>query len=176
MLGNGIDPLVKQYYRPLFCFVSYKLNSCIEAEDIVQETWMRSLSAIHAGSVMNIRAYLYCVARHLIYDHFRTQPSKFSLDDKDLGLDLFDHRIDPERNVIAQERTRQLDRAVAQLPPRQKTVFLLLALEGLSCAQVGRRLGISRQTAHEHMTRAVRTVHRMAGEDAIRKPAGLHAR
>jgi RNA polymerase sigma-70 factor (ECF subfamily) len=165
MSTYGIDRLVEQYYDSLLCFVCRHVRSRTEAEDIVQEIWARSLPALRSDAVENIRAYLYCVARHLIHDHYHKKSSALLGNTIDPATALFDQRIDPERAVIAHEQKCRLHRAIECLPVRQKTVFLLQANEGLSCAQIGRLLGISRQTAHEHITHAVRTVHGRMVED-----------
>lgn len=156
-----IDGLVEQYYDALLGFICYQIHSRAEAEDIVQETWTRSLPALRAGTVENIRAYLYCVARHLIHDHYHKRSAALLFEVVDGAETLSDCRPDPEHAAIAHEQRHRLRRAIAHLPTRQKTVFLLQAHEGLSCAQIGRRLGISRQTAHEHIRHAVRTMHGM---------------
>lgn len=159
MSTSGIDSLVEQYYDSLLRFVCHHVSSRVESEDIVQEIWTRSLPALRAGAIENIRAYLYCVARHLIHDHYQSKSKTLLGENANLLTTLYDHRIDPEHAAIAHEQRRRLHRAIEYLPVRQKTVFLLQANEGLSCAQIGRRLGITRQTAHEHITHAVRSVH-----------------
>lgn len=155
----GLDRLVEQYYDSLLHFVCHRVSSRAESEDIVQEIWSRSLPALRAGTVENIRAYLYCIARHLIHDHYINKAEALRGENIEQATAIFDHGIDPEHAAIAHEQRRRLHRAISYLPVRQKTVFLLQAKEGLNCAQIGRRLGISRQTAHEHITHAVRSVH-----------------
>jgi RNA polymerase sigma-70 factor (ECF subfamily) len=62
----------------------------------------------------------------------------------------------PEDHVLAQERRRQIAAAVEQLPDRQRTVFVLCQVAGLTAAEVGSMLGLSEPTVRVHLFRAIR--------------------
>lgn len=149
-----IDSLVEQYYTPLLCFVRSRIHSTTDAEDIVQETWMRSLNAIAAGAVQNIRAYLHRVARNLIVDHLRSGLRQAPTEDS-VFLSIQDNRVNPEKDVLHREEIRRVEFAIMNMSERSRQVFLLARVEGLSYAKIGRKLGISRQTVYEHMTHAI---------------------
>ena len=62
----------------------------------------------------------------------------------------------PEDQLLASERGRQIAAAVEQLPLRQRTVFTLCQISGLSAGEVSQTLGLSESTVRVHLFRAVR--------------------
>ena len=62
----------------------------------------------------------------------------------------------PEDQLLASERGRQITAAVEQLPLRQRTVFTLCQIAGLSAGTVSQTLGLSESTVRVHLFRAVR--------------------
>jgi RNA polymerase sigma-70 factor (ECF subfamily) len=59
-----------------------------------------------------------------------------------------------DEDVIAQQRRRSLDRAIATLPPQLKEPLLLTAFEGLSHQEAGAALGVSAKTIETRVYRA----------------------
>lgn len=155
MQHEEMNGLIQQYNSPLLNFVRSRMDSSNDAEDIVQETWIRSLNAFATGAVENFRAYLYRVARNLIADHFRSG-LKMNAADESAMLTLRDERSDLEKQLLHAEELAAIEEALESMPSRAREVFLLIRIEELTYAEAGRRLGISRQTVHEHMVNALR--------------------
>jgi len=65
-------------------------------------------------------------------------------------------RANPEDQLLASERGRQIAAAVAQLPERQRAVFTLCQIGGQSAAEVSRALGMTEPTVRVHLFRAIR--------------------
>ena len=62
----------------------------------------------------------------------------------------------PEEYVLRQERRRQLQVALGQLPERQRLVFALSHFEGRSSREVSQMTGLSESTIRVHLFRAIR--------------------
>ena len=59
-------------YRPLLFSIAYRmLGSVADAEDMVQETWLR-LGKADSAAIENPRAYLCAIVTHLCIDHLRS--------------------------------------------------------------------------------------------------------
>ena len=153
--GAEVEALIDEHYPSLLAFVRGRLQLRHEAEDIVQETWMRSISAIASGTVLNVRAYLHRVARNLITDHGKEQHLAGERIDETILHVIPDPKVDIERQLLASDELRRIDAALNSMSSRSRTVFVLARVEGLSYAEIGRKLNISRQTVHEHMMRAL---------------------
>ncbi|KAF1012830.1 MAG: hypothetical protein GAK31_03910 [Stenotrophomonas maltophilia] len=57
--------------------------------------------------------------------------------------------------LLHTEQLRHLDALIAALPTRSRQVFLLARVEQMTVADIARLLGITRQTAHGHLLRAL---------------------
>lgn len=161
---TDVAQLCAAHYRPLHAHVRHKLPQRCDADDIVQETWLRFLKVAASGLLGNGRAYLYRVAHNLIADHYRQRQRRREapLEDAHM-LALVDPAPQPEQHLLDTEQLRHLDAIIAALPPRSRQVFLLARVEQLGLAEIGRQLGISRQTAHGHLLRALVTLQRVPG-------------
>jgi RNA polymerase sigma-70 factor (ECF subfamily) len=156
MADPVIEALIDEHYSPLLLFVRGRSRVQQDAEDIVQEAWMRSMSAIASGTVSNVRAYLHRVARNLLTDqgHRQLRSGEIVVEESVL-LSFPDPRINTEAKLLLTEELRRINAAIQAMPPRSRTVFVLARMEQLSYAEIGRKLNISRQTVYEHMMRAM---------------------
>ena len=62
----------------------------------------------------------------------------------------------PEEHVLAGERREQLQAALAQLPERQRLVFMLSHFEGRTSREVSAMTGLNESTVRVHLFRAIR--------------------
>jgi RNA polymerase sigma-70 factor, ECF subfamily len=77
----------------------------------------------------------------------------------------------PEDVVLAQERRRALAKALAQLPERQRSVFLLSHYEGCTSREVGALTGLNESTVRVHLFRAIRKLRALLGQDPAAAPS-----
>ncbi len=87
----------------------------------------------------------------------------------------------PEDAVLLDERRRRLAGALAQLPDRQRTIFMLSHYEGYSSKEVSGMTGLNESTVRVHLFRAIRKLRtllaqqtedeRLKTEDQRRKTA-----
>lgn len=62
----------------------------------------------------------------------------------------------PEEVVLSAERRQQLMGAVAELPERQRMVFMLSHFDGRSSREVSAMTGLNESTVRVHLFRAIR--------------------
>jgi RNA polymerase sigma-70 factor (ECF subfamily) len=78
----------------------------------------------------------------------------------------------PEEYVLRQERRRQLQVALGQLPERQRMVFALSHFEGRSSREVSQMTGLSESTIRVHLFRAIRRLRGLLVKGTPRTGAG----
>lgn len=62
----------------------------------------------------------------------------------------------PEEQLLARERRQRLAEALAQLPDRQRSVFMLSHFEGCTSREVSALTGLNESTVRVHLFRAIR--------------------
>ena len=134
-------PRLRRYARAL-------AGDRIAADDLVQDTLERAWSKFHLyRRGTDLRAWLFTVMHNVYVNQLRASRPAAPLDD-----DL------PELAQPAREADglvlRDLDAAIRRLPPEQREVLLLVALEDMSYDEAAGTLGIPIGTVMSRLARA----------------------
>jgi RNA polymerase sigma-70 factor (ECF subfamily) len=168
-VNDGLSLLLQQQRAPLLRFLRARTGDPAEAEDIVQELWLR-LRTQPVGPVSNGRAYLFQMANNLVLDRVRERQRRARRDRQwSESVQLQDGGSGevaapdpaPDDALIEQEQLRQLAAAVDALPEGARRAFWLHKIEGASHADVAARLGISRSGVEKHIALAMKHLRRM---------------
>jgi RNA polymerase sigma-70 factor (ECF subfamily) len=164
-MSSGDAALVARHHEPLTAYVRSLVDSPPLAADIVQETWVRAIPSLRAGTVENTRAFLYRVARNLVADAAREQ-RKWTPYVVDGGLDpiVADDAPSAERETLARDRLAHVLRLVEELPPRCREAFALRKLDGLDQEQIAAQLGVTRGMVEKHLRHALIVLATRMGE------------
>lgn len=76
------------------------------------------------------------------------------------------HGPSPEAQLLSRERRRQVAEAIARLPDRQRSVFMLSHYEGCTSREVSAMTGLNESTVRVHLFRAIRKLRLLLGERA----------
>ena len=74
------------------------------------------------------------------------------------------HGPSPEDQLLARERRQALADALAKLPERQRSVFMLSHYEGCTSREVSAMTGLNESTVRVHLFRAIRKLRTLLGE------------
>ena len=119
------------------------------ADDLVQDTLERALEKWRLWQPeRELRPWLFSIMHNLHVDGRRRDHRVDFRPDDDLPL--------PAQRASQQDglELRDLDRALALLPPEQREVLLLVGLEELSYAEVAKALNIPQGTVMSRLSRA----------------------
>jgi RNA polymerase sigma-70 factor (ECF subfamily) len=129
-----------------------------EAEDLLQDLWQR-VAAASNQPIADPVSYLFRAAENLMRDLRRSTVSR-----ERRQFDWHDTRTSPdeepmgERVLIARERLREVDEALAALGPRVAQVFRRYRIEGIGQAAIARDLGVSLSSVEKDLQKAYRAV------------------
>lgn len=138
-----IELLSPQLYR----FFAAQMGSRPDAEDMLQEVWLRIHRARHtyrAGEPL--LAWVYAIARRVRVDNYR---KRHRLAMREVATDELPDVPDPEQR---QDQLPRFDDLVASLPESQREVLIMLKVNGLSVEEIARTtsstIGAVKQKAH----------------------------
>lgn len=154
--GTPLFEAIETYCDELTAFVRRKVTCPDLTADIMQETWIRLASVSTPAAIENPRAFLYRIAGNLVIDHLRQQQTRAKYVAQEAPAeDVADAQPSAESAIDAKQRLALLARAVDELPPRCRQVFLLRMFEGLDQADIAGSLGISRNMVEKHLRKAL---------------------
>ena len=73
----------------------------------------------------------------------------------------------PEQALLGRERRQQIATALAKLPERQRSVFVLSHVEGRTSREVSALTGLNESTVRVHLFRAIRKLRALLANDAV---------
>lgn len=152
--AHFVAELFAHYRRPLLRYLAGLLGGRADAEDVAQEAYARLLrtNALERTPA-RARAYLFRVATNLVHDRFRRREPHAAEDAQDrVPIDPAD---EPDRIVDVEQGLDEIRRALLDLKPRCRDVFLLRAADGLEYDAIAERLRISRRTVEREMKHAL---------------------
>lgn len=133
-------------------FVRRFAQSRHDVEDITQETIVRALQAEQERQIDDPRAFLFGVAKNIVYKDLQRR-SRFItefVDDAVADAALPDTPSLDEQ-LDARQRMILFWQAVATLPPQCQKVFVMCRVLGQSHKEIAARLGISISTVEKHV-------------------------
>ena len=153
-----VSEIASRYGRRLLSFFTQRLRNRADAPDLAQEVFLRLMRVEHHETIRSPEAYLFTVASHVLHQHTLRQASTpASIDISEVFAELqLTSGDDPMARADAQQRLEQINRSLAQLPPRVSSTLLLHRFGGLSIEEIGRELGVSRPAAKKYLSRALK--------------------
>jgi len=155
--------LVERHSRSVFR-LAYRLTGHEQdAEDVVQETFLRAFREIRRFEARSSFAtWLYRIAVNCSHDLLRQRPragSRPSLDDPDLRVaaELADlsAAADPLRGLASRRIDERVRTAMSGLSDQERSAFVMRHFEGLSIEEIGRVLDLKTSAAKHSIFRAV---------------------
>ena len=154
----------ERFRVPLLRYLADLLSRRDEAEDLVQETYLR-LMQVDTIETGRVRALVFKVATNLAYDRFRQRRARGPHSDDALLANLPAPDATPERVVAFEQGVEIVKRALRELKPRCRQVFLLRTSAELGYEEIAQRLGISKRTAEREMQHALEVCQRRLGAE-----------
>jgi RNA polymerase sigma factor (sigma-70 family) len=148
-------------------FVRGRVATREDAEDVIQEAYLRVLRYSAEHAVESQERLLFSAAKNLAIDSRRRRYVRTRTATDYAVLEATTQTWpDAHEVVYASQRLNKVERAVAQLPPRCREVFLIHRLDGLSYSQIAVQLGISVSAVEKHMARACLLLDTMLNDDS----------
>lgn len=142
-------------YGDLKTRLAQRLGSVELASEALQDTWLRLDQVQLKAPVERPRPYLFRIAYHLALKRLKRQPRTVSLDDAEAALALVDEKPTAEHVATSRSELQDLQRAVDELPPRQREILLASRLDGVPLKVLADRFGVPQRLIERELKRAV---------------------
>jgi RNA polymerase sigma-70 factor, ECF subfamily len=177
MAATEWDGATFEAHRPLLFSIAYRmLGSASEAEDVMQDAWLRARQDEHVD-IRSPRAYLTTIVTRLCIDHLRSaERTRMEYP----GPWLPEPLAEPNQKSaeLASSLTTAFLVLLEKLAPTERAVFLLREVFELDFDEIARSVGKSEANTRQILTRARRrlrdarprfTVSRHDSEEIVRR-------
>jgi|GEM_PF-64009 len=149
--------LYKKYYGYLMAVALRYVKDEMEAEDVVNESFVKVFRKIHEFTYdsdegimeKTFKSWIARIAVNTSIDKIRARKEMDSLDDVSAN-ELSSHAIMVSTRLEEQDILKLLQ----QLPEIQRSIFSLYEIEGYSHQEIGQMLNVPESTSRTYLTRA----------------------
>jgi len=156
-------PRLRRYARAL----TRDINA---ADDLVQDCLTRALSKIHLWQEgTDLRAWLFTILHNQYVNHVRRAVREGAA----VGLSDAEPLLTSAPNQGKRLELRDLERAIAKLPEEQRSVLLLVGLEGMRYEEVAAVLNVPVGTVRSRLSRGREMLRQLMGLVPEREPEAV---
>jgi RNA polymerase sigma-70 factor (ECF subfamily) len=154
--------LVRRFRKKLFSIAFGITLDAEESKDIVQEVFLQVYRRIHTfRGDASLATWLHRITVNRCLNwkrrwsrRFRWMHVPFSGDDDDAAQEPASPLPTPEDSLVDAQTSRDIDRALKQLPDQARVVFVLREIEGLSYEEIAEVTGIKLGTVRSRLFNA----------------------
>ena len=136
--GDGhVQGMLLENIDGLYSYALILTRNHAEAEDLVQESYLRALQAmgrLRAGS--NMKAWLFTILRNVWFNHLRKRRNGPPMIGIDVGDGVADNIAEPSKDshdlYVSKMETEQVRAVIQELPADFREIILLREYEDLS--------------------------------------------
>ena len=157
---GSFSQFFKAYYPKLIQIALAFVPEIVAAQEIVSDVFYKILkSPKNLYKITNLDNYIFIAVRNQSFTYLKKNKHKVFFDSMDQKEDYmqFDHK-NPENSLLSDELFLLVDRAIHDLPPKRKIIFLLIKEEGKKYKEVGQILNISVKTVELQMSLALKKI------------------
>jgi len=157
--------------KPLYAAASRLARGSDEAQDLVQETYLRAYRTF--GNFVpgtNVKAWLVTILYSVFTNRYRKQrrqPLQVSVDTVEEHL-LLASRPGEHAPPLEERSAEEVERALARLPEEFRTAVLMVDVEGLTYEEAAAALGCPLGTVRSRLSRARKSLCADLGEYALK--------
>jgi len=165
---NAFDQVYDLYVHRLFSFTFKILKNEAEADDIVQEVFVKIWESKHQlEETKQLHSYIFTIAYNCSIDLIRKRINNHKYIEYLKKLSVREAEPIGISELEYNELKGQVDNLISKLPERQKQVYLLHREQGLTYPEIAVRLSISKNTVENHMVKALHSLRRQMSHSLI---------
>ncbi len=165
----AFEKLVRLHQRGVYRWAYRMVHTHDAADDVAQEVFVRLYRVLERiDPERPLSPWLCRVAINLSTNYLRKQKTRVSLDDNP-GMEAIITPPDDPDHPMAKHRRKQfiakLEKAIINLPPKFKSVFILRVQESRSYEEISEALGLTMGTVMSRLSRARARLRKELGDE-----------
>ena len=163
--SRGDQPLFEELAMPLFAslynFARWLANNSNDAEDLVQETYLKALRSFASFQLgTNFRAWMFRILKNTFLSSCSTVERRMTdrLASEEDGPELALETETPETILMNRSSSQLVQRAIDDLPVHYRQTLLLCEVEKMSYQEIAEVLSIPIGTVMSRLARARKSV------------------
>ena len=164
--SGAFDQLYLRHHSRIHGVILSVVSNPDDALDLTQDVFLKAYQSLNTfKKASQFYSWLYRIAINRCIDFMRRRPQRRTISDEPVSDDVFYHHAatrqlpSPSKALEHEELCMFLHRAVMELTPKQREVFLLRYKDELPLKAIARKLGRSIGTVKAHLFQAHRTLH-----------------
>ncbi|AZJ35658.1 RNA polymerase sigma factor [Tenacibaculum singaporense] len=159
---KNFEEIFNQHSQTLRNYIYYKCGDTQQAEDIVQEAYIKLWSNCAKVFFDKAKSYLYTVANnHFLND---VAHKKVVLEHQKQSVSSGNTNETPQFLLEQEEFHIKLKKAIADLPEKQREVFLLSRIDKKKYSEIAVIVGVSVKAVEKRMSKALLTLKEQIGK------------
>jgi len=160
METGSFEEIIRENQQKIYRVVFSLVRNEAETDEIVQQTFVQAFKAIkNFRGDASIGTWLTRIAINNARAYFRKRKFlSFLYDSEGKAAEIRDDKQNTEKSAESEATKEKVKRAIAKLPARQKEVFVLKHIDGLSIAEISKVLGIAEGTVKANIFKAIKNL------------------
>jgi len=142
------------HLRGAYNLARWLLGNGADAEDVVQESFIKAFRAVDRIRGEDARAWLFAIVRNTAFNHRQRNKPKGEIAWDEKFPEPADHTAGPETSLLQEERRVRVRSAIERLPVEFREALVLREIEGLPYKEIAWVLKIPIGTVMSRLSRA----------------------
>lgn len=153
---KAFDIIYKKYSRRLYGFVFRYVKQDLDTEEIVQEVFIKIWkSRDNINVYSSFESFLFTIAHNATVNLLKKRVTEQKYVEYIKSLQYIDDSYELTDEIHYKELEAKFHALLDELSPRQKEIFQLSRVEGLSHKEIAEKLGVSTNTVKNHLVAAL---------------------
>ena len=153
------NQLLSHYYAAhrdeLISFIAVRIIDATEAEDMVQDIFLRLLRGHHLITSDTLPALVYTMARHAVSDYYRR---RHVFEKYEHYIKRSDSIVEIESIISAHQLMERMERSLARLPKACCEIYRLHIYDGMKVSDIARELSLPYKQVENRLGQARKAV------------------
>jgi RNA polymerase sigma-70 factor (ECF subfamily) len=159
---DAFSQIVNKYQNALYGIIFKMINNKDEADDIVQETFMKAFSSIQTfDEKYSFATWLFKIGTNNCIDHLRKRKiNSISVnavlpnEEGESSFELPDLTYEADRSIIEEQKKKLIEDAINSLPEKYAIIIQMRHQEDKTYEQISKELNMPIGTVKAHIFRA----------------------